>query len=93
MEQKQILNTRGHIEGVGYQTEYRVHLGYRVQKGTIIIDTKLVSSLVAKILEKKVAKNIRETCEKAMFTPSNPNKATYKSYCYCLAIRMLPNRQ
>jgi hypothetical protein len=28
-----------------------------------------------------------------MFTPSNPNKATYKSYCYCLAIRMLPNCQ
>jgi hypothetical protein len=37
--------------------------------------------------------NIRETCEKTMFTPSNPNKATYKSYRYCLAIRMLPNRQ
>jgi hypothetical protein len=28
-----------------------------------------------------------------MFTPSNPNKATYKSYRYCLAIRMLPNCQ
>jgi hypothetical protein len=28
-----------------------------------------------------------------MFTPSNPNKATYKSYHYCLAMRMLPNRQ
>jgi hypothetical protein len=52
---------------------------------------KLVSSDVAKILEKKVVKNIRETCEKAMFTPSNPNKATYKAYRFCLAIRMLPN--
>jgi hypothetical protein len=28
-----------------------------------------------------------------MFTPSYPNTATYKSYRYCLAIRMLPNRQ
>jgi hypothetical protein len=28
-----------------------------------------------------------------MFTPSNPNKATYKSCRYCLAIRMLPNCQ
>ncbi len=28
-----------------------------------------------------------------MFTPSNPNKATYKSYRYCLAIRMLPYSQ
>jgi hypothetical protein len=54
---------------------------------------KLVSSDVAKIPEKKVAINIRETCEKTMFTPSNPNKATYKSYRYCLAMRMLPNRQ
>jgi hypothetical protein len=52
---------------------------------------KLVSNNVAKILEKKkVAIKIRETCEKAMFTPSNPIKATYKSYRYCLAIRMLP---
>jgi hypothetical protein len=43
---------------------------------------KLLSSNVAKILEKKkVAIKIRETCEKAMFTPSNPIKATYKSYC------------
>jgi hypothetical protein len=28
-----------------------------------------------------------------MFTPSNPDKATYKSYRYCLVIRTLPNRQ
>jgi hypothetical protein len=28
-----------------------------------------------------------------MFTPSNLNKATYKSYRYCLAIRMSPNCQ
>ncbi len=36
---------------------------------------KLVSSNVAKILEKKkVAIKIRETCEKAMFTPSNQLK-------------------
>jgi hypothetical protein len=37
---------------------------------------KLVSSNVAKILEKKVAIKIRETCEETMFTPSNPIKAT-----------------
>jgi hypothetical protein len=28
-----------------------------------------------------------------MFTPPNPNKTTYKSYRYYLAIRMSPNRQ
>jgi hypothetical protein len=28
-----------------------------------------------------------------MFTPSYQNKATYKSYRYCLAIRMSPNCQ
>jgi hypothetical protein len=37
---------------------------------------KLVSSDVTKMLEKKVAIKIRETCEKTMFTPSNPIKAT-----------------
>jgi hypothetical protein len=37
---------------------------------------KLVSSNCAKILEKKVAIKIRETCEKTMYTPSNPIKAT-----------------
>ncbi len=37
---------------------------------------KLVSSDVTKILEKKVAIKIRETCEKTMFTPSNPIIAT-----------------
>jgi hypothetical protein len=37
---------------------------------------KLVSSDSAKILEKKVAIKIRETCEKTMFTPSNSIKAT-----------------
>jgi hypothetical protein len=35
-----------------------------------------VSSDCAKKLEKKVAIKIRETCEKTMFTPSNPIKAT-----------------
>ena len=42
------------------------------EKGT----KKLVSSDCAKILEKKVAIKIRETCKKTMFTPSNPIKAT-----------------
>ncbi len=37
---------------------------------------KLVSSACTKILEKKVAIKIKETCEKTMFTPSNPIKAT-----------------
>jgi hypothetical protein len=37
---------------------------------------KLVSSDVAKMLEKKVAIKIKETCEKTMFNPSNPIKAT-----------------
>jgi hypothetical protein len=37
---------------------------------------KLVSSDCAKVLVKKVASKIRETCEKTMFTPSNPVKAT-----------------
>jgi hypothetical protein len=37
---------------------------------------KLVGSDCAKILEKKVAIKIRETCEKTMFTPSNAIKAT-----------------
>jgi hypothetical protein len=37
---------------------------------------KLVSSNCAKILEKKVAIKIRETCEKTIVTPSNPIKAT-----------------
>jgi hypothetical protein len=46
---------------------------------------------VAKILEKESSNKIRETREKTMFTPSNPIKATYKSYRYCLGIRMLPN--
>ncbi len=41
---------------------------------------KLVSRASAKILEKNVAIKIRETCEKTMFTPSNPTKATYWSY-------------
>jgi hypothetical protein len=42
------------------------------KKGT----KKLVSSNFAKILEKSVVIKIRETCEKKMFTPSNPIKAT-----------------
>jgi hypothetical protein len=37
---------------------------------------KLVSSNVAKILEKEGSNKNRETCEKTMFTPSNPVKAT-----------------
>ncbi len=39
---------------------------------------KLVSSNFAKILDKEaiVVIKIRETCEKTMFTPSNPIKAT-----------------
>ncbi len=46
---------------------------------------KLVSSDFAKIL--KVATKIRETCEKTLFTPSSPVKAT-KLYRFnqCLAI-------
>jgi hypothetical protein len=35
---------------------------------------KLLSSNFAKIL--KVATKIRETCEKALFTPHSPTKAT-----------------
>ncbi len=52
---------------------------------------KLVSNNVAKILEKESSKKIRETCEKTMLTPSNLNRATSKSYYYCLVIRMSPN--
>jgi hypothetical protein len=37
---------------------------------------KLVSSDVAKILENESSNKYREICEKAMFTPSNPIKAT-----------------
>ncbi len=51
---------------------------------------KLVSSNVAKILEKESSDKIREISEKTMFTPSNPNKTTAESYCYCLVIRTLP---
>jgi hypothetical protein len=43
---------------------------------------KLVSSNFAKIL--KVATKIRETCEKTLFTPSSPVKAT-KLYRFCLS--------
>ncbi len=42
------------------------------EKGT----KKLVSSNCVKILKKKVAIKMRETCEKTMFTPSNLIKAT-----------------
>jgi hypothetical protein len=38
---------------------------------------KLVSSDVAKILENESSDKDRETCEKTMFTPSNPVKATH----------------
>ncbi len=37
---------------------------------------KLVSSDLAKILERESSDKIRETCKKKMFTPSNPIKAT-----------------
>ncbi len=48
---------------------------------------KLVSSNFAKIL--KVATKIRETCEKTLFTPSSPVKAT-KLYCFCLSGKRSP---
>jgi hypothetical protein len=37
---------------------------------------KLVSSNYAKIPDKESSEKIRETCEKTMFTPSNPIKTT-----------------
>jgi hypothetical protein len=37
---------------------------------------KLVSAIAQKYWKKKVAIKIREICEKTMFTPSNPIKAT-----------------
>ena len=43
---------------------------------------KLVSSKLVKMLE--VATKIRETCEKTLFTPSSPVKAT-KLYRFCLS--------
>jgi hypothetical protein len=46
---------------------------------------KLVSSDVAKILEKESSNKIRETCEKTMFTPSNTIIAT-QTIDHCLAI-------
>jgi hypothetical protein len=48
---------------------------------------KLVSSDFAKILE--VAIKLRETCEKTLFTPSSPVKAT-KLYHFCLSNKRLP---
>ena len=48
---------------------------------------KLVSSDFAKIL--KVATKIRETCEKTLFTPSSPVKAT-KLYRFCLSGKRSP---
>ena len=48
---------------------------------------KLVSSNLAKIL--KVATKIRETCEKTLFTPSSPVKAT-KLYRFCLSDKWSP---
>ncbi len=48
---------------------------------------KLVSSDFAKILE--VATKIRETCEKTLFTPSSPVKAT-KLYRFCLSDKSSP---
>jgi hypothetical protein len=51
---------------------------------------KLVSSYFAKILE--VATKIRETCEKTLFTPPSPIKAT-NSIVSVEAIRGRQNRQ
>jgi hypothetical protein len=48
---------------------------------------KLVSSDFTKIL--KVATKIRETCEKTLFTPSRPVKAT-KLYRFCLSDKRSP---
>ncbi len=48
---------------------------------------KLVSSDFVKIL--KVATKIRETCEKTLFTPSSPVKAT-KLYPFCLSDKRSP---
>ncbi len=48
---------------------------------------KLVSSDFAKIL--KVAPKIRETCEKTLFTPSSPVKATIL-YRFCLSDKRSP---
>jgi hypothetical protein len=45
---------------------------------------------LAKILE--VATKIRETCEKTLFTPSSPVKAT-KLYCFCLSGKRSQNCQ
>jgi hypothetical protein len=47
----------------------------------------LVRSNLAKILE--VATKIRETCEKTLFTPSSPVKAT-KLYRFCLSNKRSP---
>jgi hypothetical protein len=51
---------------------------------------KLVSSDYAKLL--KVATKIRETCEKTLFTPPSPTKAT-NSIVSVKAIRSRQNRQ
>ncbi len=46
---------------------------------------------LVKILEKESSNKISKTCEKMMFTSSNPIKATSKSYHYGLAIRTSTN--
>jgi hypothetical protein len=51
---------------------------------------KVVSSNSAKTLIE--ATKIRETCEKTLFTPSSPIKAT-KLYRFCLSDKRSPNRQ
>ncbi len=51
---------------------------------------KLVSSNFAKILN--VVTKIRETCERTLFTPSSPVKAT-KLYHFCLSDKRSQNRQ
>jgi hypothetical protein len=50
---------------------------------------KLVSSDFAKILNMKVATKIGETCEKTLFTPSSPIKAT-NSIVSVLSDKRLP---
>ncbi len=51
---------------------------------------KVVSINLAKILE--VATKIRDTCEKTLFTPSSPGKAT-KLYRFCLSNKRSQNCQ
>jgi hypothetical protein len=70
-------NMGAHVQCGIWSTKGRKRDEKSVSRTTKKGAKKLVSSNVAKILEKKkVAIKIRETCEKTLFTPSNPNKAT-----------------